>query len=99
MTRSTAPGYLAVAAAFALSADTPVTGVPKPPCGPAPSAPPGGPPGELDEVAAAGVAAAVLGVVLEEPQPARRPPTARAATAPARVLRWRRRILVWGRDM
>jgi hypothetical protein len=60
---------------------------------------PGGTPWGLDEVAAAGVADAVLGVLLEEPQPASRPATATAATAPARVLRRRRRILGWVDDM
>src|SRR4051812_5113997 len=88
-TRSTVPGYLAVAAALALSAAAPVTVFPMP----------GGTPWGLDEVAAAGVADAVLGVLLEAPQPARRPPTAMAATAPASVLRWRRRILGWVDDM
>jgi hypothetical protein len=82
VTRSTVPGYLAVAAAFALAAAAPVTGVLKP----------GGTPCDLDEVAAAWVADAVLGVLVEEPHPARRPPTATAAPAPARVLGRRRKI-------
>src|SRR3954466_10248204 len=88
-TRSTVPGHLAVAAALALSAAAPVTVFPMP----------GGTPSGLDEVAAAGVADAVLGVLLEAPQPARRPPTAIAAMAPARVLRRWRRILGWVDDM
>src|SRR4051794_35679757 len=88
-TRSTVPGYLAVAAALALSAAAPVTVFPMP----------GGTPSGLDEVAAAGVADAVLGVLLEAPQPARRPATATAATAPASVLRRRGKILGWVDDM
>src|SRR3954469_5023062 len=89
ITRSTVPAYLAVAAALAFAAAAPVTVFPMP----------GGTPWGLDEVAAAGVADAVLDVLLEAPQPASRPPTATAATAPTRVLRWRRRILGWVDDM
>src|SRR5690349_840430 len=90
MTRSAVPGYLASAAAFALSAAAPVTVVPIP----------GGTPWGADEVAAAGAAATLLAVVLlAEPQPASRPPTATAAAALARVRRWRRRRVVFVRDM
>src|SRR4051794_19717084 len=87
MTRSTAPGYFASAAALALSAAAPVTVVPKPLAG----APPWAPEAAL-EPAAAGVAVAV---VLEEPQAASRPPTATAAVAPASALRQRRRGRSW----
>src|SRR4051794_40641145 len=83
MTCSTVPGYLASAAALALSAAAPVTVLPIA----------GGVPCVLEgalDVAAAGAAV----VVLEEPQPAMTTPIASVAAAPARALRERR--VMWG---
>src|SRR4051812_34775096 len=70
MTRSAVPGYLASAAAFTLSAVAPVTGVPKrgPPCGPPggiwPDRAPGGKPRAPPCIAALGVAALELELLL-----------------------------------
>src|SRR4051794_19492973 len=82
MTRSTVPGYLASAAALALSAAAPVAGVPNP----------GGTRCALEAlgVVAAALLAVALCVLADEPQPAIRPPSATAATNPATALRWRR---------
>src|SRR3954469_18153617 len=81
MTRSAVPGYLASAAALALSAAAPVAVVPRP----------GGVPCALEgalEVAAAGVTVAV--VLDEPPHAARSAATATVAAPPARALRERR---------